>query len=141
MPTNATLSSAPFSRPPRRAAALVLLAATTVLAVATVPTRASAQQDCSCFGLVPTDGCRVNGEDTFYNGFKLSEFGDPYGLTKLGVEKVGVFFTRGVLLDVAGIRGADRLPIGHVITPAELAICEAQVNQAGANRTFSCFVP
>ena len=45
-------------------------------------------------------GARIDGEDYFYNGNKLSEFGDPYGLKKLGVENVGVFFTRGILLDV-----------------------------------------
>lgn len=53
-------------------------------------------------------GTRVDGEDIFYNGFKLSEFGDTYGLTKLGVERVGPIFTRGVLLDVAGYKGVDR---------------------------------
>ncbi|MDA1055795.1 MAG: cyclase family protein [Planctomycetota bacterium] len=68
-------------------------------------------------------GCRVNGEDIFYNGFKLSEFGDPYGLKKLGVENVGVFLTRGILLDVAAVRNADRLPNGYVIKPAELQAC------------------
>lgn len=68
-------------------------------------------------------GCRVNGEDVFYNGFKLSEFGNPYGLERLGVENVGVFFTRGILLDVAAIRKADRLPNGYVIKPAELQAC------------------
>ena len=68
-------------------------------------------------------GCRVGEEDIFYNGFKLSEFGDSYGLKKLGVENVGVFFTRGVLLDVAGIRNADHLPNGYLITPAELQAC------------------
>lgn len=68
-------------------------------------------------------GCRVNGEDIFYNGFKLQEFGNPYGLEKLGVENVGVFFTRGILLDVAAIRKADRLPSGYVIQPDELQAC------------------
>lgn len=68
-------------------------------------------------------GCRVDGEDIFYNGFKLSEFGNPYGLQKLGVENVGVFYTRGILLDVAGIRKAERLPIGYVIKPGELQAC------------------
>ncbi|RMF86938.1 MAG: cyclase family protein [Nitrospinota bacterium] len=61
-------------------------------------------------------GTRVNGEDIFYNGFKLSEFGDSYGLKKIGVENVGVFFTRGVLLDVAAYKGVDRLEVGYVIT-------------------------
>ena len=45
-------------------------------------------------------GVRINGEDYFYNGNKLSDFGDTYGLKKLGVENAGVFFTRGILLDV-----------------------------------------
>ena len=39
-------------------------------------------------------GCRVDGDDRFYNGFILSEFGNPYGLEKLGTENAGVFFTR-----------------------------------------------
>ena len=30
-------------------------------------------------------GCRIGGDDYFYNGFKRSEFGTPYGLEKLGV--------------------------------------------------------
>ena len=68
-------------------------------------------------------GMRIDGEDYFYNGNKLSEFGDPYGLKKLGVENVGVFFTRGILLDVCALRGADRLPAGHVISPEELQSC------------------
>lgn len=68
-------------------------------------------------------GIRINGEDYFYNGNKLSEFGDPYGLKKLGVENVGVFFTRGILLDVCALRGNDQLPAGYVITPEELASC------------------
>jgi kynurenine formamidase len=68
-------------------------------------------------------GCRVDGKDIFYNGFDLAEFGTPYGLEKLGVENVGVFFTRGLLLDVAAVRKADRLPIGYVISPDELQAC------------------
>ena len=65
-------------------------------------------------------GVRVDEEDIFYNGFKLAEFGDPYGLQKLGVENVGVFFTRGILLDLAALNKADRLPVGYVIKPEEL---------------------
>jgi TAT (twin-arginine translocation) pathway signal sequence len=33
----------------------------------------------------------------FYNGFTEAEMADPYGLKKLGIEKVKPFFTRGVL--------------------------------------------
>lgn len=68
-------------------------------------------------------GMRIGGEDYFYNGNKLSEFGDTYGLKKLGVENVGAFFTRGILLDVCALRGDDRLPAGHVISPDELEAC------------------
>ena len=71
-------------------------------------------------------GVHVGDEDVFYNGFKLSEFGNPYGLKKLGVENVGVFFTRGVLLDIAKLRDAERLPHGYVIKPEELRACLKQ---------------
>lgn len=63
---------------------------------------------------------RVGQEDIFYNGNKLSEFGDTYGLKKLGVENVGVFFTRGILLDVAAMKGKERLPTGYAITADDL---------------------
>jgi hypothetical protein len=41
-------------------------------------------------------------EHVYYNGNKLSDFGDPTGLKKLGVEKTPPSVTRGVLLDMAG---------------------------------------
>src|SRR5437763_7665813 len=65
-------------------------------------------------------GVRVGGEDVFYNGNKLSEFGDTYGLKKLGVEHAGAFFTRGVLLDVAAVHQERSLPVGYAITPDDL---------------------
>jgi kynurenine formamidase len=65
-------------------------------------------------------GVRMGGDDYFYNGFRRSEFGKPYGLEKLGVENVGVFFTRGVLVDVAGHRGVGRMNVGEVITVDDL---------------------
>ena len=66
-------------------------------------------------------GVHHNGRNLFYNGFDLAEFGDSYGLKKLGVEKVGSFFTRGILLDVARARGVERLPLDYAITPTDLA--------------------
>jgi kynurenine formamidase len=65
-------------------------------------------------------GVRVGDDDVFYNGFKRSEFGKPYGLEKLGIENVGVFFTRGVLLDVAVLKQVPRLKAGEVITDRDL---------------------
>lgn len=49
-----------------------------------------------------------NGDTTqirFYNGFTEYEVGGMYGLQKLGVENVRPIFTRGTLIDVAGLKG------------------------------------
>jgi kynurenine formamidase len=61
-------------------------------------------------------GCRLPRGDTYYNGFKAQDFEDAYGLKKLGIENAGVFFTRGVLIDVVALKNADRLPVGYEIT-------------------------
>lgn len=65
-------------------------------------------------------GVRIDRDDVFYNGNKLADFGDTYGLKKLGVENVGPIVTRGILLDLAALEDARSLPIGHVIKPADL---------------------
>ena len=62
----------------------------------------------------------VGGEPVYYNGFKQSEVGGAYGLQKLGVHNCSPFFTRGVLIDALALKGGDRLPIGYVITPADV---------------------
>jgi len=61
-------------------------------------------------------GVRMGCDDYFYNGFRRSDFGKPYGLEKLGIENVGVFFTRGVLVDVAAFKGIERMKAGDVVT-------------------------
>jgi kynurenine formamidase len=65
-------------------------------------------------------GMRINGMDRYYNGFEGSKILSPTGLSKLGVQNAGIFFTRGVLLDVAGYKGADRLAPGYVITVSDI---------------------
>src|SRR5262249_4158315 len=65
-------------------------------------------------------GVRLADDDYFYNGFRRSQFGTAYGLEKLGIENVGVFFTRGVLLDIAAARGVERMKAGEVIPPGDL---------------------
>src|SRR5262249_22654709 len=42
------------------------------------------------------------------------------GFTKMGMEKVGTLMTRGVLIDIAGLKGVDILPINYEITVADL---------------------
>ena len=59
-------------------------------------------------------------EDSLYNCHKISETATRSGFTKLGVEKVGMLMTRGVLIDVAGLKGVDTLPDTYEITVADL---------------------
>jgi kynurenine formamidase len=42
------------------------------------------------------------------------------GFTKVGIEKVGTLITRGVLIDVAALKGADMLADTYEITVADL---------------------
>jgi len=60
-----------------------------------------------------------------YNGHRSSTFKAFSGAARLGVEKLGVFAGRAVLLDVAGHLGLPWLPPGHVVTRAELEACAA----------------
>ena len=67
--------------------------------------------------------------DSFYNCFKLGEIGTRNGFKKLGVEHVGGLMTRGVLIDVAGLKGVDMLPTSYNITPDDLQQALAKANQ------------
>ena len=58
--------------------------------------------------------------DSLYNCFKVSETGTRTGFTRLGIENVGALFTRGVLIDVAALKGVDMLPDSYEITVADL---------------------
>jgi kynurenine formamidase len=55
-----------------------------------------------------------------YNCIKMDEIATRNGFTKLGMEKVGTLMTRGVLIDIAGLKGVDILPINYEITVADL---------------------
>jgi kynurenine formamidase len=81
-------------------------------------------------------GTAHDGDYVFYNGFKLSEFGTPYGLTKLGIENVGAIFTRGVLVDVARYKGVARLDATYIITiediEATLAMQGVEIREGDA---------
>src|SRR5688572_3385094 len=58
--------------------------------------------------------------DSLYNCFKISEISSRSGFTRLGVEKVGTLMSRGVLIDVAGLKGVDTLPDTYEITVQDL---------------------
>jgi kynurenine formamidase len=58
--------------------------------------------------------------DSLYNCFKVDEIATRSGFNKLGIEKVGTFITRGVLVDVAGYKGVDVLGDSYEITVEDL---------------------
>ena len=56
----------------------------------------------------------------FYNGNDRRQFAQWTGLEKLGVEHIGVFFTRGVLIDVAAYKKVEQLDKGYEITVEDI---------------------
>jgi kynurenine formamidase len=63
-----------------------------------------------------------------YNCVENDKVAARSGFTKLGVEKIGALFTRGVLLDIASLKGVDMLPDTYEITVADL---EAAMRRQG----------
>ena len=59
-------------------------------------------------------------EDSHYNCFKTGAIATRTGFTKLGIEKVGMLMTRGVLIDVAALKGVDILPDNYEVTVKDL---------------------
>ena len=66
--------------------------------------------------------------DTFYNCFRVSETLTRSGFTRLGVENVGTLMTRGVLLDIARLKGVDMLAEDDEITAEDLQQALAAAN-------------
>lgn len=65
--------------------------------------------------------------DRCYGNRRYSDVIQQNGLKELGIEHVGPIITRGVLLDVAALKGVDSLEAGYIITPADLdAACERE---------------
>ncbi len=67
--------------------------------------------------------------DSHYNCFKTSEIATRGGFTKLGVQNAPTFFTRGVLIDVAALKGVEMLGDTYEITPDDLQ--QALARQGG----------
>ena len=67
------------------------------------------------------DGFSHQGIDSgFYNCFKEEQIATRNGFSKLGVEKVGTLMTRGILIDVAALKGVEMLPDTYEITVRDL---------------------
>ena len=58
--------------------------------------------------------------DRLYNCFALADISSRTGFSKLGVEHVGALMTRGVLIDVAALKGVETLADGYEITAQDL---------------------
>ena len=58
--------------------------------------------------------------DGLYNCYRVSETMTRSGFTRLGVENVGTLMTRGVLIDVAALKGVSVLPDSYEITAEDL---------------------
>jgi kynurenine formamidase len=59
-------------------------------------------------------------EYSHYNCVKTDDIQTRGGFTKLGIEKVGTLMTRGVLIDVAALKGVDILGDSYEITPQDV---------------------
>jgi kynurenine formamidase len=55
-----------------------------------------------------------------YNCMPIDENATRTGFTKMGVDGVGSLIARGVLVDVAALKGVPRLPDNYEITPQDL---------------------
>jgi kynurenine formamidase len=58
--------------------------------------------------------------NSMYNCFKVDEVSTRSGFTKLGVENVGSLMTRGVMLDIAALKGVEMLGDTYEITVQDL---------------------
>lgn len=58
--------------------------------------------------------------DSLYNCFKMDDIATRTGFTKLGIHNVGAIVTRGVLIDVAGLKNVDVLPPTYEVTVQDL---------------------
>jgi len=58
--------------------------------------------------------------NSMYNCFKVDETATRSGFSKLGIEHVGAIMTRGVLIDVAALKGVPVLPDTYEITVGDL---------------------
>jgi kynurenine formamidase len=57
---------------------------------------------------------------SMYNRVALEDAASRTGFSKLGVERVGALITRGVLIDVAAVKGVPMLGDAYEITPQDL---------------------
>ena len=63
----------------------------------------------------------TTGKDNhWYNNFKEKDWGGNFGIRKCDATTIPPIVTRGVMIDVAGLRGVKALPSHYEITPTDL---------------------
>jgi len=55
-------------------------------------------------------------KDVYYNGFTGDEMYSPYGLRQLGIENIKPIITRGILIDIPGLKQVNCLEPGYEVT-------------------------
>src|SRR4051794_38762523 len=72
--------------------------------------------------------------DRTYNGHRLADIAEDHGTNRLGVDTLPQIVTRGLLLDIAAVRGVDRLEPGDVVgvADAEAALGGRRLGAGGA---------
>ncbi len=58
--------------------------------------------------------------DRFYNGWTARDVVEGWGLNRFGMETVPPIVTRGVFIDIARLKGMERLTKGYVISVADV---------------------
>ena len=67
-----------------------------------------------------TDSRTRRSVTSMYNCFKVGDVSTRNGFEKLGIENVGALITRGVLIDIAGLKGVEILPDTYEITVQDI---------------------
>ncbi len=68
--------------------------------------------------------CHVSYRGKLHGNVDAAAVTDHYGFSRYGVDTITPFVCRGVLLDVAGVRGDDPLPPGYEVTARDLGDAE-----------------
>lgn len=58
--------------------------------------------------------------DSFYNCFKFEDIATRTGYKKLGVENIGSLISRGILIDIAALKGVDMIEQDYEITLSDI---------------------
>jgi len=59
-------------------------------------------------------------DNHWYNGFKVSDWGGDFGVRKCDATTIPPVVARGVMLDIAGLKGVDALEAGYGISPQDI---------------------